>query len=66
VHLPDLPVLGFDGDRYVLIAGLALHLANANSFLGLTKENPIMSGRAYAVLAIVGFSLGIFLFARAF
>lgn len=101
VHLPDLPVLGFDGDRkvgfglwrhgrttmvveyaffaagtiafvpqagwaYVLIAGLALHLANLNSFLGLTKDNPIKSGRAYAVLALVGFAVAIGLFARAF
>jgi hypothetical protein len=101
VHLPDLPVLGFDGDRkvglglwrhgriamvaeysffaagtiafvpraswtYVLIVGLALHLANVNSFLGLTKGNPIKSSRAYAVLAIVGFAVGIWLFRTAF
>jgi hypothetical protein len=101
VHLPDLPVLGFDGDRkvglglwrhgriamvaeyaffaagtiafvpraswiFVLIAGLALHLANVNSFLGLTKDNPIKSSRAYAVIAIAGFALGIWLFGRAF
>ena len=101
VHLPDLPILGFDGDRkvglglwrhgrlamvseyaffaagtialvprgswiFVLIAGLVLHLANANSFLGLTKDNPIKSSRAYALLALVGFGLGIWLFRTAF
>ena len=101
VHLPDLPVLGFDVDRkvglglwrhgriamvaeysffaagtiafvpraswiYVLIAGMVLHLANMNSFLGLTKDNPIKSSRVYAAVAIAGFLLGIGLFARAF
>jgi hypothetical protein len=101
VHLPDLPVLGFDGDRkvglglwrngrlaffveygffaigtllyvargswlYVLAVGLLLHLFNLNSFFGLTKKNPIRSGRAYAVFALVGFAAAILLFNSAF
>lgn len=97
VHLPDLPILGFDGDRkvglglwrygriawifeyaffaagtllfvpranwgYVLIVGLVLNALNSNSSFGFTKTNPIKSARGYAVLTLVGFAAGIFLF----
>jgi hypothetical protein len=101
VHLPDLPILGFDGDRkvglglwrygpvafvveylflaagtllfvpraswtYVLVAGFLLHLFNLNSSFGLTKKNPIKSGRAYAAFALVGFAAAIVIFNGAF
>lgn len=48
--------------RPLLVIGAIFHLINANSFLGLTKKNPIKSARAYAVFALVGFlafSLGV-------
>ena len=51
---------------YVLIAGLILHLINLNSFVGLTKKNPIPSGKAYAALAFVGFGAAMWLFDMAF
>jgi hypothetical protein len=41
--------------RPLLIIGAIFHLINANSFLGLTKKNPIKSARAYAILALLGF-----------
>jgi hypothetical protein len=101
MHLPDLPILGFDGDRkvglglwrngavafvveylflavgtllyvpraswaYVLVVGFLLHLVNLNSFFGLTKRNPIKSGRVYAIFAMVGFVAAILLFNGAF
>ncbi len=90
VHLRDLPVLGFDGDRKVgfglwrwgkvafflelglfvlfalafvptssllsvMVLGLAFHLVNANSFLGIRKTNPFASPYAYAGAALFGF-----------
>ena len=39
----------------LLVIGAIFHLINANSFLGLTKKNPLKSHRAYAVLTLVGF-----------
>ena len=39
----------------LLVIGAIFHLINANSFLGLTKKNPLKSPRAYAVLTLVGF-----------
>jgi hypothetical protein len=97
VHLPDLPILGFDGDRkvglglwrhgriawifeygfyaigtllfvpqsswgYMLIAGFALNLLNVNSAFGFTKTNPLKSPRLFAIVTLVGFGAGIYLF----
>jgi hypothetical protein len=50
----------------VLVAGFVLHLFNLNSFFGLTRTNPIKSGRVYAVFALVGFAAAILIFNRAF
>lgn len=90
VHLPDLPVLGFDGDRkvgfglwrwgsvafslelglyvlsalafvpspgllWVMILGIAFHLVNLNSFLGISKKNPFASPNSYGGAALLGF-----------
>lgn len=90
MHLADLPVLGFNGDRkvglglwkwgrvafltelvlYLLFAvifvrtpellpvlavGVLFHGINANSFLGLSKNNPFGSPNVYAGVALVGF-----------
>jgi hypothetical protein len=51
---------------YVLVAGLILHMINLNSFIGLTKKNPIPSGKVYAALTFVGFGAAIWLFNAAF
>ncbi|MDD1693818.1 MAG: hypothetical protein LUQ71_03755, partial [Methanoregula sp.] len=40
----------------LLALGLAFHLINANSFLGLSKNNPF-TARQYAVAALFGFLL---------
>ncbi len=39
----------------LLSIGSVFHLINANSFLGLTKTNPLKSPSAYSVLTLVGF-----------
>lgn len=91
VHLPDLPILGFDGDRkvglglwrhgrvafvaeylflvvatvifvpqkdwaFAFVAGLLFHLINLNSYLGLTRTNPLKSARAFALVTLIGFA----------
>ncbi|VVB72278.1 Uncharacterised protein [uncultured archaeon] len=50
-----LTVLTFPSKQIpLLVIGVAFHLINANSFLGLTKKNPLKSANAYAILALVG------------
>jgi len=39
----------------ILIASFVFHAANANSFFGFTRTNPVKSSRTYAVMALVGF-----------
>jgi hypothetical protein len=43
-----------------LILGSVFHLANANSFFGLTKKNPFRSERTYAIFVLFGFCAFIF------
>jgi len=101
VHLRDLPVLGFNGDRKVglglwkygwlsfvieylllvvgtvlimpfgtwtqtLAGGSVLHAANANSFFGFTRKNPIRTSKQYALLVFFAFIVAIIVFEWAF
>ena len=40
----------------ILVLGGVFHLINSNSFLGFTRRNPTRTSRAYAGLALFGFS----------
>lgn len=40
---------------WVLVVAAVFHAANANSFFGFTKANPIGSAKAYAVIGLVSF-----------
>lgn len=51
---------------YFLLAGLVLHLFNANSFLGFTKANPTKTANRYAGLALLGFAVATVVFFRGF
>jgi hypothetical protein len=39
----------------ILIASFVFHAANANTFFGFTRTNPVKSSRSYATMALVGF-----------
>ena len=39
----------------ILIASFVFHAANANTFFGFTRTNPVKSSRTYAAMALVGF-----------
>lgn len=46
----------------VLTAAFVFHAANANSFFGLTRVNPIKSEKGFAILTLVGFTAMVLVF----
>lgn len=49
-----------------LFLGAVFHLINANSFFGFTKKNPFSNPSVYALLALLGFGLFIFIASSGF
>jgi hypothetical protein len=50
LFVPSSQIIG------ILVLGGVFHLVNSNSFLGFTRRNPTRTSRAYAGLALFGFS----------